>query len=526
MAEAADVKNLNLKVSWGGKKFDVEFDVCQGLAMFKGVIFSLTQVPPDKQKIIRRKVNIDSDEALAGLKDKSRLKLIGSAESAPVKGDVEVVFAEDLSLTERAKLGDAMPPGLENLGNTCYLNATVQCLHGIPALSGALQEFSNESLDPSVSKALGQLFHKMSRTKESFQPFGFVQFFRQALPRFAQLDDNRRGYIQQDAGEFLIELLTKIKSDGVGGDIITKLFEFELERTDTCTESEEVQHLTDQSTRLICRVNKNVSHLIFGLKEDMDSELEKNSPELGRSVIWKRADRVKSLPEILCIDISRFQWKETSDGGINCKQLRRVAFPHKLDLSMICCEELKARLMKFRQEKLDWEDEMREKRQSAGLGLENEVKKDAKGDKRDDSAPAKKNEAMQEEVVEAAPTPAPAAAASEEPADAMEVEETANEEASPDEKMETEKPPNESGEYELIGVVTHKGRGANSGHYIGYSKNLKTKRWMKFDDEDVYEVKDEDIEALYGGGDFQMGYICFYKKIPATELTPYIEELN
>merc|ERR1719383_1269005 len=108
MAEAEN-KEIKLKLNWGSKKFDVEFDVTQGIDAFRGVIFSLTLVPPEKQKILRRKTNIDSDEALLGLKDKAQLKLIGSAESAPVKGDETVVFAEDLSATEQAKLGDAMP---------------------------------------------------------------------------------------------------------------------------------------------------------------------------------------------------------------------------------------------------------------------------------------------------------------------------------------------------------------------------------------------------------------------------------
>eukprot|EP00492_Amphilonche_elongata_P002778 TRINITY_DN3053_c0_g1_i1.p1 TRINITY_DN3053_c0_g1~~TRINITY_DN3053_c0_g1_i1.p1 ORF type:complete len:211 (-),score=30.31 TRINITY_DN3053_c0_g1_i1:20-619(-) len=162
-----------------------------------------------------RKVNIDSDESLKGLKNKARLKLIGSAETAPVKGDETVVFAEDLSVTEQAKLGDAMPPGLGNLGNTCYLNATVQCLKGIPSLSEALEKYGRESLDPSVSKGLGQLFNQMNGTQDSFPPYVFVRTFRQAFPRFAQLDENRRGYIQQDAGEFLTELLQRIKTDKV-----------------------------------------------------------------------------------------------------------------------------------------------------------------------------------------------------------------------------------------------------------------------------------------------------------------------
>jgi ubiquitin carboxyl-terminal hydrolase 14 len=71
-----------------------------------------------------------------------------------------------------------------------------------------------------------------------------------------------------------------------------------------------------------------------------------------------------------------------------------------------------------------------------------------------------------------------------------------------------------SGVYELCGVVTHKGRYANSGHYIGWTKDSKSDDWFKFDDDVVTKVKSEEISALSGGGDWHMAYILFYRAAP------------
>lgn len=59
---------------------------------------------------------------------------------------------------------------------------------------------------------------------------------------------------------------------------------------------------------------------------------------------------------------------------------------------------------------------------------------------------------------------------------------------------------NSSGFYELIAVLTHKGRSSNSGHYVGWSKNQKTNQWYMYDDDTVTKVSEEDILKLSGGG--------------------------
>ena len=60
-------------------------------------------------------------------------------------------------------------------------------------------------------------------------------------------------------------------------------------------------------------------------------------------------------------------------------------------------------------------------------------------------------------------------------------------------------------EYELIGVVVHKGNLATEGHYICYCKDIKDKTWFNIDDNKVIKVSEDVIYKL-------RPYILFYKK--------------
>lgn len=73
-----------------------------------------------------------------------------------------------------------------------------------------------------------------------------------------------------------------------------------------------------------------------------------------------------------------------------------------------------------------------------------------------------------------------------------------------------------TGKYELIGVLTHKGRSADSGHYTAWVKQSDDS-WVLFDDDTLVPKKSDEILALSGGGDWHMAYMLLYRavRVPA-----------
>ena len=65
---------------------------------------------------------------------------------------------------------------------------------------------------------------------------------------------------------------------------------------------------------------------------------------------------------------------------------------------------------------------------------------------------------------------------------------------------------NKNIEYELIGIVVHKGNLATEGHYICYCKDKKDKTWFYLDDNKVIKVSEDLLHKL-------RPYILFYKKL-------------
>jgi hypothetical protein len=113
------------------------------------------------------------------------------------------------------------------------------------------------------------------------------------------------------------------------------------------------------------------------------------------------------------------------------------------------------------------------------------------------------------------PPPAPASA------QANEGDSASTKEAAPTGPVEVGKglPVGFTGQYELHAIVTHKGRSADSGHYIGWVRQGPgSAMWWCYNDDKVTEVRTEEVMKLGGdGADRDMAYLNFYRFRDNTE---------
>lgn len=320
---------------------------------------------------------------------------------------------------------------------------------------------------------------KLDSNSDAVVPQQFVQFFRGAFPRFASRNEHGI-WEQQDADEAYTEILSALRQDNTFNindndeekiSVINDLFEGQFQTKTICNESTEEPELnvTEKFVKLQCFIDINSRHINDGIKKSLTENVEKRSDKLQRNAIWTKTKSISKLPKYIPIQLVRFFWKQKTQK--NAKILRKIIFPEKLDVYDFCTDDLKKSIGKYRKLKLEKEDREREKKQA--INDKNEQNKENKND-----------------------------------------EETKDNDDDESNKMDIDDETELfSGYYELCGIVTHKGRSANSGHYIGYSKDSVRNKWLKYDDEDVTEIKSEDIKQLYGGGDFQMAFLTIFRRI-------------
>lgn len=439
-------------------------------------------------------VKDDTDLKTLKLKDGLKIILMGTAEGGELKAPgKETTFVEDLSAEERARIlkektGEAVPAGLVNLGNTCYMNSVVQNMKKVKELTKALREQQPDENMPEGSRMLmmaaADLFEKLESKGEAVTPYQFVQGLRVAFPQFDQTD-NSGHHMQQDAEECWSQLIDAFKRanlkkeiDGKQVNLVDHLFDIEFESTtkNALNPDEPAQIDYETQKKLLCQIDvggQPINSIQDGIEAALTTEIEKYSEAAGGNQVYQKSQKINKLPAYLPVHMNRFFWKKDSaSAGTSAgktKILRNVSFPLQLDLFNYCSDELKASL-KHGRDYAAKERREEDERMLSGKAMEEEKKEEGKQEKRP------------QVLID-------------------------------DSKVYAEHGLGlDTGNYHLIGVVTHQGRSADSGHYVGWV-HKSGDNWLQYDDDIVTTVKTDEIMALRGGGDWHMSYILIYRKM-------------
>ncbi|KAJ8115823.1 hypothetical protein ONZ43_g4581 [Nemania bipapillata] len=534
-----------------GTKYDVEVDPESTGEVFKFQLFSLTGVEPERQKVLLKGVLKDETPmSTFSLRPGQSIIMLGTPSSEGkdlVRPSEKVKFVEDMTEAEAAQQEGAIPAGLANLGNTCYLNSTLQTLRAIPELQDALSKYEPPSQGASgavpqldLTRQLRDTYKQMSATQEAHIPHAFLTSLRHLYPQFAERSRTGAGYAQQDAEEAWSQILSQVHQNlRIKGDantspdqsFIDKYLSGEFTSELVCDEpaasegGEQSIVGRDRFLKLNCHIDASTNHLRDGIVNGLKEQLEKRSEVLGRDATYTKTSKISRLPKYLTVHFVRFFWKRETQK--KAKIMRKVTFPHELDVVEFCDDDLKKLLVpvrdKVREIRKEEEDVDRARKRRKRNGDNNDDVPEVSNPKKKDSKKEASTSADGDvEMTETYKTDAEIDA--ERAAHLLGMKKELS--ALIDPGLAKDDGANQSGLYELCGVTTHQGASADSGHYTAYVKKTaaidpktgKRKeddgKWWWFNDDKVSEVTADKIEALAGGGESHSALILLYRAIP------------
>jgi len=442
----------------------------------------LTNIPAERQKILVKggKVNDGDIVSKLPLNLKQPIMVLGTPDKdLPQKPVEKPVFLEDVSKDQAVNMVNE-PSGLVNLGNTCYLNSSLQALYQISDIQRALDKPAGQlGTDNGFISLLKSIFMQMSKRSGKVNPQLFLMSFRQQFPQFAERDPSGF-YKQQDAEEAYSQILSIMNRNLKTEDFFKVSFKSSTKCIALPEEEAKIDY--EDAFKLNCHIDIKTNFLRDGILNGLKETIEKYNDTLQTNTDYEITRTITRLPKYLTVHFVRFFWRR--DTQKKSKILRKVQFPFELDLAEMLDDSIKQDKIALRDEihkiEKDNQDLIRDFKKTKTESKLSPQEQQEENDMKIESIKTKFHDDIQGLT-------------------SVNIDETTE---------------NISSVYELTAVITHGGSSADSGHYQSYVKDptdLEGEKWWRFNDDKVSSVNREKIESLSGGGEFDSALILIYK---------------
>jgi len=274
--------------------------------------------------------------------------------------------------------------------------------------------------------------------------------------------------------------------------------------------------IEENVSKVECNISVNTTFMISGIMEALDQTVVKHSSTLGREATYNSVSRLSRLPSYLAIHMVRFTWRR--DINKKAKIMRKVKFPNEFDTLDIVTDELRKKMQPVARKRIEIEkarDERRKVRKrtraavpaaqpsstNAGSATGANAETSGGGDV-EMTEPAAEQSTVVDEL---------------QPEEWYREREKTELEALIDPSIKADVGASQTGLYDLVAIITHKGAAADSGHYIAFvARHALTGKeedqdWIKFDDDKVSVFPAEKLTTLDGGGEDSSAYVLVYK---------------